>query len=503
MTIGLPVSSIVAVSVALTPAPTPVVNLNTLLVLGDSNVIDVHERLRTYTLLSQVATDFGTTAPEYLAALDYFSQRPQPQTLFIGRWAKTATKGLALGGTLTAAQQVIGNWTPITTGGFHITIDGGASTNVTTINLSGTVNLNGVASQIQTAIQALGGAFAAVTCIWNGEQFEIFSGTTGGASTVSALTAPTSGQDLSAQLKLTAGTLTYLQAGIAAESAVACVAIFDAQVAQPWYEISFAAGASNVDVSVGDYLAVAAYIEGAGTYHLFGVTSAETTALAQPDTTSIGAQLKALGYNRTLTQWSSFDPYAICSLFGRMNSVDFTGDNTSITVMFKQEPGVEAETLNTTQQAALNANNYNYYANFNNGTAIIVNGMMASGQFIDTIWGIDGLASQIQSNCYNALYVAPKIPQTDKGMNQLTTAIAAACQQYNVNGFLATGIWTAPGFGQLKQGAAVSNGWYIYQPLVSTQSTTDRAARKSVPFQVAAKLAGAVQSANVLIDVNP
>lgn len=500
MTIGLPISSIVAVAVSLSPTPTPTINLDTLLILGDSNVIDVHQRLRTYTALSAVATDFGTTAPEYLAAKLYFGQTPQPQTLFIGRWARTATAGLALGGPLTATQQAISNWTPITNGGFHVTIDGGASTNVTGINLSAQSNLNGVATQIQTALQGIGGAFAAVTCVWNGSQFEIFSGTTGPSSSVSALTAPTSGQDLSVPLLLTTGTLTYLQSGIAAESAVNAVVLFDSQIATPWYELEFATSTGALADS--DRLAIAAYIEGSANKHLYGVTTNNAAALTQPDTTSIGAQFKALGYNRSLTQWSNTS-HAVASLFGRMNTVNFAGTNTTITLMFKQEPSVTAETLNTTQQAALNSNNYNYFANFNNGTAILVNGQVASGQFIDTIWGIDGLASQIQANCYNILYTSPKVPQTDAGMNQLNGGISQACTQYNTNGFLATGVWTAAGFGQLQTGQTVPNGFYIYQPPIASQSAADRAARKSVPFQVAAKLAGAVQSVNILIDVNP
>lgn len=501
MTVGLNVSTIVNVSVSLSPVPTPVVNLNTLLLLGDSDIIDVHQRIRTYTSLSQVAVDFGTSVAEYQSAALYYGQNPQPLTLYIGRWASTATKGLALGGPLNTAQQAISNWTPITNGGFHLTVDGGSSTNVTGINLSAQTNLNGVATQIQNAIQGLGGSFTSVICVWNGTQFEIFSGTTGTSSSVSALTAPTAGQDISAQLLLTAATLTYLQSGIAAESALAAVVLFDTAVPTSWYELSFA---TNTTLSDPDRLSIAGYIEGSSNKHLYGLATASAAALIQPDTTSIGAQLKALGYNRTLYQWSNTSPArSHISIFGRMNSVDFAGTDSTITLMFKQEPGVIPITITASQAAALDANNYNYFANFNNGTAIIVNGKVASGQFIDTIWGVDGLASQIQVNCYNILYTSPKVPQTDKGMTQLNSGISAACAQYNNNGFLATGVWTAPGVGQLQTGQTVPNGFYIYQPPVALQSPADRAARKSVPFQVAAKLAGAVHSVNVLIDVNP
>ena len=64
---GLDVSRIVNVNVTLTPQGASVRNFGLLLVVGDSNVIDGVERIRSYTDIAAVATDFGTSAPEYLA----------------------------------------------------------------------------------------------------------------------------------------------------------------------------------------------------------------------------------------------------------------------------------------------------------------------------------------------------------------------------------------------------------------------------------------------------
>jgi hypothetical protein len=141
--------------------------------------------------------------------------------------------------------------------------------------------------------------------------------------------------------------------------------------------------------------------------------------------------------------------------------------------------------------------------NFSNSTAIIVNGKVASGQFIDTIYGIDWLANYIQTNLYNLLYQTPtKVPQTDPGTHLLVTNIEASCAQAVTNGLLAPGNWTSNGFGTLQQGDFLSKGYYVYAPPVATQSASDRSARKSVPIQVAAKLAGAIHTVNVLVNVN-
>src|SRR5271157_3878620 len=142
-TLGLPVGRLINVTVDLEPTPAPFANFDTLLVVGDSNVINVSERIRSYNTLASVAGDFGTSAPEYLAATLFFGQSPQPTTLFIGRWAKTATSGMNIGGPLTAAQQVITNWNTISAGSFHILIDG-TDYDITGLNFTGQTNLNGV-----------------------------------------------------------------------------------------------------------------------------------------------------------------------------------------------------------------------------------------------------------------------------------------------------------------------------------------------------------------------
>jgi hypothetical protein len=74
--VGLAVQRVVNVQVAFSPLAIPLVNFDTLLLLGDSDVVDTGEVMRGYNLLVDVARDYGTTAPEYQAAVLYFAQRP-------------------------------------------------------------------------------------------------------------------------------------------------------------------------------------------------------------------------------------------------------------------------------------------------------------------------------------------------------------------------------------------------------------------------------------------
>jgi len=509
---GLSLGRLIKTSLSLSPTAAQSANIDSLVVAGDSNVIDTFERLREYSGIDAVAADFGTTAPEYLAMVPYFRQNPQPTSGFIARWAKEATQGILRCGILTPTEQLIATWNAITDGELHISVDGSALTNITCGSFAGAANLNAVAAIIQTAIRADSGAvaaFADVTVVWTGSQFIFGSGTTGAMSEVGYLTAGTAA-DISVMLQGTAATAQRIVNGIAAETALACAAIL-ANLKTPWYGLTYAAAAFDGPngtsvLSDADNIAVADFIEESSTTnrpHYYCLTHSDPAALVEPDTTSIAYLLNELGLQRTLYQYSSQNPYAANSLVGRFMVVDYTGNNTVINGMYQQEPTVAPEFLTDAQANALDATNNNYFAAFDNNTNIIVNGTMAGDFFIDEVFGGDEFASLLQTAAYNRLYGAgTKIPQTDSGDHQIATALEGGCVQMVNNGFLAAGTWNSQGFGQLAQGDFLPKGFYIYTPPISSQNESDRAARKSVPFQVAGKLAGAINTADIGITVN-
>lgn len=82
---ALPVSGVVNVTVNMSPVAAATRNFGTMLILGASNVITVEERIREYGTISAVLEDFGTEAPEYLAAQAFFAQSPRPKSVMIGR----------------------------------------------------------------------------------------------------------------------------------------------------------------------------------------------------------------------------------------------------------------------------------------------------------------------------------------------------------------------------------------------------------------------------------
>lgn len=491
MTQGLSTSRFVNVDVVLSPLGAAVRNFGRLIVVGDSNVISGAERIRSYSDIAGVAEDFGTSAPEYKAALLYFSVSPQPDEILIGRWLRTATAGFLHGGILTASQQLMSAWTVIDDGSFTISFDG-AEEDVTGLDFSAQTTLNGVAAIITAALS--GGVVT-----WDGDKFIATSDTTGIDSTVSYATAEGTGTDISAQLKLTSATASAAPVdGYDVETPLeAITALYNES--SDWYVASFAAATMPTDDQLVD---VAAFIQAASISRVLFCTDQASGEFDPIATDLLSQRLKELEYDRSAVQASTENAYALCSTAGAMAGVDFTGSNTARTYMYTDQPGVIAEYVTETQMDFLNANNCNVYAHVDNDTSIFLYGVMSYNLFIDERQGFDWMQNSIQVAVYNELRGNPKIPQTDSGVTQIMAAVAAVFNQGVTNGLIAPGIWTGPSFGTIVTGQNLELGYAIYAPPVSSQLQADREARKSPLIQCAVKLAGAIQTVDIQVNVN-
>ncbi|HFD8278627.1 TPA: DUF3383 family protein [Raoultella ornithinolytica] len=266
-----------------------------------------------------------------------------------------------------------------------------------------------------------------------------------------------------------------------------------------WYGLAIADSADLVEA---DVITVAAAIEASSLSRILAVTTDDVNVLVTGNTDNIGYKLKAASYSRTFWQYSSSSKYAAISAFGRAFTVNFTGNNTTITLKFKVEPGVTYETLTTAQASAIDAINGNVYVYYANDTAIIQQGVMANGDFFDERHGLDWLQNYVQTNLYNLLYTSTtKIPQTDAGVTRLMTNVEASLDQAVNNGLVAPGVWNGGSIGQIESGDTLTKGFYVYADAVANQAQSDREARKSPVIQAALKLAGAIHYGDVQINV--
>ena len=287
---------------------------------------------------------------------------------------------------------------------------------------------------------------------------------------------------------------------------IACVSgdfddfVTDINDKEEFYSLAFA-GATMPTTA--EAVAVADLIEAFSNPHIFGVTDTATENLDPDDATqTLIRTLSATGYRRTLSQYSA-NQNAVCSLLGRLSTVDFTQNMSTITLMFKQEPSVNAEGITKTAADELKKNHANVFVKYQKSASIIQYGVMTDGTFIDEVHGLDWLTDAVKTEVFNALYTSTtKIPQTDAGQNQLVSVVTNVMNSAKNNGLIGEGVWNGSPFGTLKTGDYLPEGFYIYSASFSTQSQADREQRKAMPIQCAVKLAGAIHTVDVSLTIN-
>ena len=155
----------------------------------------------------------------------------------------------------------------------------------------------------------------------------------------------------------------------------------------------------------------------------------------------------------------------------------------SETWKYKQPVGPAPVQLSGTHRVNLVAKNANTYQGETSTTAFTWEGTSASGEFIDTVRGIDAFVNDLQDSILEALLASPKIPYTDQGVTILANEASGAMARAVVSGTFAEGTTT------------------VTVPKVATVSTANKKARIFPGMQCSAELAGAVHFADITVTV--
>lgn len=189
---------------------------------------------------------------------------------------------------------------------------------------------------------------------------------------------------------------------------------------------------------------------------------------------------------------------------GRALSVDFAGSLTAATMNLKRLSGITPEqTIAQTQLDLAKTAGIDIYVSLAGIPGLFTSG---ANQWFDAIYNEFWLKFALQVAGFNYLAgTNTKIPQTEPAMDGLKDAYRRVCAQAVANGVSAPGSWTSPDtFG--PSGNLLRNisqiGYYVYSLPVAQQSSADRDARKAPLVQIALKLAGAIHSSNVIVNVN-
>ena len=497
---SLSVNRIVNVTMSISPKAAQQRGFGTLCILGDTpNILQEGELFKSYSDAASVADDFGVDSPEATASQAYFAQSPQPQNLIVTTWNNAPSAGVITGG------DIGGDLEPFKHADAEFKIDIDGSERTITADLSSITNLDDLVNALKTPLSAYADIVKA------GNAVMLTSKTKGKASTF-GFAKKGSGTDISALLALTEAKGAIIVNGKDdAETIAECLNRILSDFGRSFYGLVLA---TKETVSDDQIVEVAQIIESAKNSHIFAVTTSDKSLLNTTytnDTSDLFSKLKRGKYSRTIAFYADYkegdnayklNKYFGASALGRMFTVNFNGSNTTLTLKFKQAPTLQPTNLSESQATNLQSRNINIYGIYDNDTYIIEEGVMCDGIFADERHGLDWLQDAVQNEIYNVLYQSKKIPQTDDGIERIKARIASVLELAVNNGLVAPGQWNSDGFGALADGDYLPNGFYIYSDSVNNQLQSQRESREAPPIQVAIKLAGAIHSVDILVNVN-
>lgn len=486
----IPVSSVVSVSIAIGatfPARAGFGTLN--IVTAETGVIGVAERIRSYSNLDGVTADWPSNSEVVAAATTYFSQQPKPTKLKVSTRFPSAVAAQLRGGSVVDNVENLALFTPISTGSFAITIDG-TSEDVTGLDFSLANNLDDVAATIQTALRAanISASYTNATCNHDGTRFFINSGTTGSTSTISFLTAAATGTDISSLLEMRQGEGTKTN-GIDAETVTASLDAIQ-NIDPEWYGLVFTKEVRD-DFVVNTEDAVEAAADWCeARVKVFGNTTNDLDALDSVSTGDILSVLKAKNLRRTISTYSSSpNEYPSASVLGRAFTVNFNQPNSTITLKFKQGPGITVEQLTQNEKAVLEDKRGNAFI-LVGASDMYSQSKMANNTFFDEVHGTDWLQNAIQTNVFGYLLTrTTKVPYTDKGVAALEQQVINALDEAVRNGLLAPG--------ETIDGRFLPNGYETITVPVADINQSDKEAREYPGLSFVALGAGAIHGAQI------
>lgn len=194
----------------------------------------------------------------------------------------------------------------------------------------------------------------------------------------------------------------------------------------------------------------------------------------------------------------------LASYVGRGFSTNFNGSNTTQTMNMKDLTGVQADpSMTQTLFAKCKDAGADVYASFG-GTAKVYSS--GANDFFDDVYNEAWFVGAIEVAGFNTLaQVGNKIAQTEEGVDILKGSYRKICEQGLINQYMAPGTWNSPTTFGIQEdffNNIIERGYYIYSEPVATQLPTAREAREAPLIQIAIKLAGAIHSSAVIININ-
>ena len=455
-------------------------------------------RYRIYSEAASVAADFGTASQAYDFALSFFGTQPNATNaggfLVIGYWRgadeDVAATAASLNGAQLSEATVVSALQQVADGAFDVDIDG-VTENLTALDFQATTTLDEIAVVIDTALT--GGTAAVVD-----QRIVITSATTGATSLIAFATDPGTGTFIGQTLALTTGSGGFLTQGAAAETLTAETKL--AGITELRSQVKFR-GAMFIDSPTDEESKDLAEWGQANDVLQYDVFESPANLLVDPTNVVWDIKLSGLTNYRMLYSKAGNRKLA-ASYMARVHTVNFAAENSALRMHLK-ELSVAAEEYTQTEVNNAKMVGLDLYTTIKLTPAILTSG---ANVFTDERYNLIALVDFIQVDMYNLLKLTgTKIPQTRRGVNQLIDQAEKTTRQFVRAGVAAPGTWSSPDhFGNREtfEQSIINNGFYWLAGSLADQAQNSREARESPVLQGAVKMAGAVHSVDLIINVN-
>lgn len=493
MTIDL--SNYVSVSVSKTPSSITERNVSVIAVFTKEEANIPINKYVIYKSPSNVANDFGIDSETYKIVNAIFSQSPNilsANGYVVVIPMLTSTTVAATAGYIECKGILWENFTEITDGSLKVTVDTGEAVEYTGLDFSGIKNIDNLVSVLQTKITT-------VNITTDNDNIYFTSKTTGATSKVN-ITASETGTDLTTTnlLNIDNATLQIGQAEYTGEERLQDIIIRSQKI------MFYGACIPAWIVNDGEVLPSANAIQ--STFSVLMLVNSNKLYL-EAETTNpyYQVQQSALNKTRCLYYGGESDPLSYVGAYtGSYLAVNYNGSNTVKNLHAKELIGILPDlTIGETELQQALGIGLDVYPSCGGVGAMYCSG---ANEWFDTVVGLNWLQIQLQNAGFRTLRNVPtKIAQTEEGVSMFYASYEAVLRQARNAGFIAPGSWTLPfTFGNsddLKDNIT-NYGYYIYFEPIATQSTEDREARRCPLCQIAIKLAGCLNSSNIIVFVN-
>jgi hypothetical protein len=187
------------------------------------------------------------------------------------------------------------------------------------------------------------------------------------------------------------------------------------------------------------------------------------------------------------------------SYMAKALSVDYSLPDSTITLKFKDMPGIPTVPVSETDLSALNQRRINTFTAIGNNARTIREGVQsADGWFTDTYINLANLLEEMQVEVLNAFLRNKKIPYNNNGQNILISAVSLILNRYVSNGTLSDREIQDP---SSENGLGLVPAFVIDPAPIAATTASMRAARIAPPIQVTVNEAGAMHSIAINIEV--